>query len=185
MSSVASRLKTVEDLYALPDDGFHYELVHGEFVSEPPPGGRHGRIAARLVQRIGAHAEAHRLRVVLTCDSGFVLHREPDTVRAPDVAFVSHERYQAFGDEIFALPGPPDLAIEVLSPSDTSARVHAKVADYLAVGTPLVWVVDPDQRQVRSYRTLLEPQVTTESGELTADDLLPGLRLPVADSFGL
>ena len=183
MTSVASRLKTVEDLYALPDDGLHYELVHGEFVSEPPPGGRHGRIAARLVQRIGAHAEAHRLGVVLTCDSGFVLHREPDTVRAPDVAFVSYERYKAFGDETLALPGPPDLAIEVLSPSDTAAKMHAKVADYLAAGTPLVWVVDPDRRQVRSYRNLLEPQVAAESDELAADDLLPGLSLPVADIF--
>ena len=185
MASVASMLMTVEDLYALPDDGLHYELVHGEFVSEPPPGGRHGRIAARLVQRIGAHAEAHRLGVVLTCDTGFVLHREPDTVRAPDVAFVSHERYRAFGDDVAALPGPPDLAIEVLSPSDTLTKVHAKVADYLAAGTPLVWVVDPDRRQVRSYRNLLEPQVATQSGELTADDLLPGFSLPVADIFDL
>ncbi|HET6628397.1 MAG TPA: Uma2 family endonuclease [Woeseiaceae bacterium] len=124
-------LMTVEDLYALPDDGLHYELVHGEFVSEPPPGGRHGRIAARLVQRIGAYAESHRLGVVLTCDTAFVLHREPDTVRAPDVAFVSHERYRAFGDDV------------------------------------------------------LQPQITTEPGELNADDLLPGFRLPVSDIFDL
>src|SRR5690606_9864068 len=121
-----------------------------------------------------------RLGVVLTCDTGFVLHRKPDTVRAPDVAFVSHERYRAFGDEVSALPGPPDIAIEVLSPSDTFAKVHAKVADYLAAGTPLVWVVDPDQRQVRSYRNLLQPQITTEPGELNADDLLPDFSLPVS-----
>lgn len=178
-------LMTVEDLYALPDDGLRYELVHGAFVSEPPPGGRHGRIAAKLVQRIGAHVEAHRLGVVFTCDTAFVLHREPDTVRAPDVAFVSYERYHAFGDDVAALPGPPDIAIEVLSPSDTSAKVHAKVADYLAAGTPLVWIVDPDLQQVRSYRNLLEPQITTEPGELRADDLLPGLSLPAADIFEL
>lgn len=185
MSSVASILMTVEDLYALPDDGLHYELVHGEFVSEPPPGGRHGRIAARLVQRIGAHAEAHRLGVVFTCDTGFVLHRQPDTVRAPDVAFVSHARYRAFGDDVAALPGPPDIAIEVLSPSDSSAKVHAKVADYLAAGTPLVWIVDPDRRQVRSYRNLLQPEITAEPGALNAGDLLPGFSLPVSDIFDL
>ena len=176
---------TVEDFYALPDDGRRYELVHGEFVSEPSPGGRHGRVAAKLVQRIGAHVEAHRLGVVLTCDTGFVLHREPDTMRAPDVAFVTYERYHAFGDDTLALPGPPDIAIEVLSPSDTPAKVHAKVADYLAAGTLLVWVVDPGRRQVRSYRRLLEPQIIGESGALAADDLLPGLCLPVADLFDL
>lgn len=185
MSSAAHLFFSVEDLYTLPDDDRHYELVHGQFVSEPPPGGRHGRIAARLVQRIGAHVEAQRLGVVLTCDTGFILHRRPDTVRAPDVAFVRRERYIAFDDEISALPGPPDIAIEVLSPSDSFTGVHAKVADYLAAGTPLVWIVDPDQRQVSSYRDLLEPQITTESGKMTAEDLLPGFCLSVADIFAL
>lgn len=176
---------TVADLYALPDDGLRCELVHGEFVSEPTPGGRHGRVAANLVQDIGAHVRAHRLGVVLTCDTGFVLHREPDTVRAPDVALVTLERYRAFDDETSALPGPPDLAIEVLSPSDTAARMHAKVADYLAAGTSLVWVVDPDRRQVLCYRDLLAPQTRAASDELSAEDLLPGLCLPVADIFEL
>lgn len=95
------------------DDPRRWELVHGHLVSEPPPGGRHGRIAARLVHRLAAHVEAHELGVVLTCDTAFILHRAPDTVRAPDVAFVTRERYATFGDDTGALPGPPGLRLTV------------------------------------------------------------------------
>lgn len=126
-------LMTVEDLCALPDDGLHYELVHGELVSEPPPGG--GMAASPRDWYRGS-------------------------ARTPKL-------------------------IGSASYCDTSAKVHAKVADYLAAGTPLVWIVDPEQRQVRSYRNLLQPQITIEPGELSADDLLPGLSLPVADIFKL
>ena len=93
MASSAPNLLTVEDLYELPDDDNHYELVRGHLVSQPPAGGRHGRIAARIVQRLGTFVEQHRLGIVLTCDPGFVLHRGPDTLRAPDVAFVATEHY--------------------------------------------------------------------------------------------
>ena len=183
MVSLASNRNTVDDLYALPADDFHHELVHGSLVSEPPPGGRHGRIAARLVQRLGAHVEEHSLGVVLTCDTGFILHRDPDTVRAPDVAFVRRDRYDKLEDETSALPIAPDIAIEVRSPSDSAVKLHAKVADYLAAGTPLVWVVDPGTERVACYRKLLEPRIVAAPQHLEADDLLPGFRLSVDDIF--
>ena len=169
----------------MPDDGRHHELLCGLLVSEPPAGGRHGRIAATLAEKIGRHVREHRLGVVLTCDAGFVLHRSPDTVRGPDVSFVHRERYVMLDDETKAIPGPPDLAIEVLSPYDRAADMHAKVADYLAAGTPLVWVVDPEARQVTAYRTLLEPGVLSGEDELAAEDILPGLRLPIEELFEL
>jgi Uma2 family endonuclease len=183
MRQQSERLWVVEDLYGMPDDNRHHELVNGLLVSEPLAGGRHGRIAATLAERIGCHAREQRLGVVLTCDAGFVLHRSPDTVRGPDVAFVNRSRYEALEDETQAIPGPPDLAIEVLSPHDRPSAVHAKVADYLAAGTLLVWIVDPDRRSVAAYRSLLEPQIVQTEDLLTAEDVLPGFRLRVAELF--
>jgi len=173
----------VEDLYLMPADDMHHELVHGVLVSEPLAGPRHGRVAATIVQLLGRHVRKHRLGVVLTCDTGFVLHRSPDTVRGPDVAFISRRRYDAVPDEVGAFPGAPDLAVEVLSPHDRASRVHAKVADYLAAGTPLVWVVDPDRATVTTYRALLEPQFLEGDAELSAEDILPGFRIAVARLF--
>ena len=148
---------TVEDLYRMPDDGCHHELVGGFLTSEPLPGGRHGRVAARIAARLDIHAHACRLGVVLACDTGFILHRSPDTVRGPDVAFVNRERYEVLEDETKAIPGPPDLAVEVLSPSNGPAEVRSKVADYLAAS----------------------------GGCLSAEDILPRLSLPVTDIFNL
>ena len=135
---------TVEDLYVMPDDGYKYELQAGLLVSEPLPGGRHGRVMAAVAEILRAHVKKHRLGVVFAGDSGFILARKPDTVRGPDVAFVSMERYERSGDTVRAFAGAPDLAVEILSPSNTSAGLHAKVADYLAAGTRRVWVVDSD-----------------------------------------
>jgi Uma2 family endonuclease len=132
---------------------------------------------------LGAFVEAHRLGVVLTCDTAFVLHRDPDTVRAPDVAFVERERYASFGDDTGALPGAPDLAIEVLSPSDAYSDVHAKVADYLAAGARQVWVVDPARSTITRYAELLAPRTFSEGETLTAPALLPGFELRVAEVF--
>jgi len=174
---------TVEDLYRMPDDGYHHELVGGFLVSEPLAGGRHGRVAARIAAKLDNHAHAQRLGVVLTCDTGCVLHLSPDTVRGPDVAFVKRERYEALEDETKAIPGPPDLAVEVLSPSNSPAEVRGKVADYLAAGTALVWIVDPNSETVTTYRTLFEPSIVASDGCLAAEDILPGLSLPVSDLF--
>ena len=174
---------TVEDLYVMPDDGRHYELVSGLLVSEPLPGGRHGRIMTRTAVLLDAHVREHRLGVVISGDTGFILHRAPDTVRGPDVAFVRQERYAALEDETKAVPGPPDLAVEVLSPHNRPSEIHAKIADYLAAGTALVWIIDPDAETVTIYRTLFEPTVLPADAELSASDVLPGFRVPVRDLF--
>lgn len=176
---------TLDDLYRLPDDELQYELVNGWLVSEPPPGVLHGRVAMRIGALLDTYVRERRAGVIVTCDTGFVLSRSPDTVRAPDVAFIRLERYRAIGDDAGAMVGPPDLAVEVLSPGNRPQEVHAKVADYLAAGTALVWVIDPQVLQVRSYRSLFEPQIHAGPDLLTADDLLPGFSVPVEDVFSI
>jgi Uma2 family endonuclease len=176
-------MASAEDLYRLPEDGRHYELVHGRLISEPAPGGRHGVVAATVARLLGNYVAEHRTGVVLSNDTGFILHRSPDTVRAPDVAYLRRERYLALEDDWLMIPGAPDLAIEVLSPSNRESDIHAKVADYLAAGTSLVWVIDARVGAVHSYRQLLQPEVLTGSDQLSAQEMLPGFSVTVATIF--
>ena len=179
------REMTVEDLYVMPDDGFNHELQAGILVSEPLPGGRHGSVTAAVAEMLRAHVKKHRLGVVFAGDSGFVLAREPDTVRGPDVAFVSRERFDRSGDTVKAFAGAPDLAVEVLSPSNTPAAMHAKVADYLAAGSRSVWVVDPESQTVTVYASLLSPRRLGEDETLDGNDVVPGFRVRVGEIFEL
>ncbi len=175
----------LEAYYQLPDDGVRHELVNGWLVSEPAPGVGHGRVAARLVSLLDAYVRQHGSGVVLANDTGFILHRSPDTVRAPDVAFIRLDRFRALEDEVGPMPGPPDLAVEVLSPSNRLGEMHGKVADYLAAGAIEVWVVDPQAKRVDSYRELLAP-VTRGTGDvLEVPNLLPGFSIRVDDIFAL
>ena len=185
MEHAPRRTLVVEDLYRLPDDGRRYELVNGRLVSEPLSGGRRGRIAATIASLIARHVREHRLGVVVTCDTGFVLARGPDTVRGPDVAFINRKRWERLHDDTRAIPGAPDLAIEVLGPESSPVDVHAKVADFLAAGTPRVWVVDPEQECVDVFRTLLEPRCFIGDDELAGEIALPGFRARVATLFQL
>ncbi len=186
MSAPAQRqAMTVEELYSLPDDGQRYELAHGWLVSEPPPGIRHGCVAMRLGALLDSFVRENLTDLIVSCDAGFVLHRSPDTVRAPDFAIIRRQRYLALEDNRKAMPGAPDLAVEVLSPANRWPEVHAKVADYLAAGTALVWVVDPEIEQVHCYRSLLEPHRLSGSQSLTAQDLLPGFSVPIDELFAI
>lgn len=168
----------------MPDDEFRHELVGGHLVSEPPTGARHGRVAARFVCTLDAFASQND-GVVLTSETGYILHRSPDTVRAPDVSLITRKRYLALEDETKAIPGPPDLAVEVLSPGNTRAAIHAKVADYLSAGTPAVWVADPDRQTVRVYHALFAPQTVAGTEMLTGRGPLSGFSVPVCDLFAL
>jgi len=179
----AKQLMTVEDLYSMPDDDVRHELQAGVLISEPLPGARHGRVAAELTRILGNHVREHELGIVIGNDSGFVLARRPDTVRGPDVSFVVAERYEAVGDLKGPFPGPPDLAVEVLSPSNSAAAIHAKVADYLAAGTRLVWVADPETRTGSVHGPLLSPRRLTEADVLDGGDVLPGLEIRVGELF--
>ncbi len=178
---VFERTWTVDDLYTLPDDGRSHELQQGLLLAEPLPGARHGRVLSAIDWALSKLVREHTLGVVLSGDTGFILARSPDTVRGPDVAFVSRERFESVGDIPTAFPGPPDLAVEVLSPSDRPGDVHAKVADYLAAGTLLVWIIDPATLRVTVYPPLLTHRVLGAADTLDGGDVIPGFAVRVED----
>jgi len=157
------------------------ELVRGELIMMSPAGSRHGAVLARLTGRIVSFVDEHRLGTVFGAETGFQIQHDPDTVRAPDVAFVRASRMPADLPGGF-FPGPPDLAVEVVSPSDRASEVLAKVQDWLEAGSAAVWVVDPHTRRVSVYRSG-EVVVLKESDALAGGDLLPGFSLPVAEIF--
>ena len=121
---------------------------------------------------------------VFAAGTGFLLRRDPDTVRAPDVAFVSSERLGTSEASSGFLERAPDLAVEVVSPSDSAAAVQSKVEDWLGAGTRLVWVVYPDTRSVTVYRSLNEAEVLSEPDALDGAPVLTDLAVPVSDLFG-
>jgi Uma2 family endonuclease len=172
---------TAEEFAVLPDDRYRYELSAGFLVSEPFPVARHDRLRKRIERALADFVLSRDLGEVFG-EVGYVLARDPDTVRGPDVSFVSKARLEGFDDRRF-YPGAPDLAIEVLSPSNRPGETHAKVADYLAAGAKLVWVIDTDRRQVAAYRTLLAPKPIGSGEALEAQDLIPGFALPIDDLF--
>ena len=175
------KLLAAEDLAALPDDGLIHELVEGWVLSEPLPQGRHGRLVTRIAVLLEGFVRPRGLGTVYTGDTGFILAHSPDTVRGPDIAFVSSGRREILEDEDRFLPGPPDLAVEVLSPGDRAGRIREKVADYLTAGTRMVWVVDPARERVIVYRALLSPRTLQPGDEVEGEDVLPGFRAEVSE----
>lgn len=178
---VEQRLLTAEDLWRMPQDGRRYELVRGELVEMTPVGRRHGAMARRLGAKLGDFTDAHKLGETMV-ETGFCLECRPDTVRAPDVSFLSTERLPPEDHQGF-VPGPPDLAVEIVSPGEMDADVQDKVMDYLAHGTRLVWVVRPQQRMVTVYRPDGTARVLGETDTLEGDEVVPGFTLPLQALF--
>jgi Uma2 family endonuclease len=181
--STATELLTADDLLT-KQDGYRYELVKGELIREPPAGNIHGRQAMRLGWRMARHAEANDLGVVFAAETGFRLAADPDTVRAPDVAFVTKTRAEEVGKFEGFWPGAPDLAVEVISPGDSYNEVQQKVEEYLNAGASAVWVVDPRQRTITVYRSFTEMTILTENDTLEGGDIIPGFSCRVAEVFG-
>ena len=176
---MAPALMTAEELLhaSIPDK--RTELVRGVLVVREPAGGRHGRVTSELARLIGNHVPAHALGAVYAAETGFTLARHPDTVRAPDIAFVRRDRVpdpEPLGFPEFA----PDLVVEVLSPGVRPGEVLTKVGDWLTAGTPLAWIVDPERRTARVYRHDGSMTVVTESALLEGEDVLPGFTCPLA-----
>jgi Uma2 family endonuclease len=172
-------LMTAEQLLDLPDDGMRHELVEGALRTIAPAGGEHGRIGARLLIRIGVFVEVQRLGEVFTAETGFWLERNPDTVRAPDVAFVRADRMPDARVPGF-VPLAPDLVAEVVSPNDRAVEVAGKALSWLDAGVRLVWVVDPENRTVTVYRP---DGVGVLRGQdvLDGEDVMPGFALPLSE----
>jgi Uma2 family endonuclease len=178
-----TRTLTAEELLRLPDDGWRYELVRGELRKMAPAGSEHGDLAMRVGWRMAQHVETHRLGKVFAAETGFHLDMDPDTVRAPDVAFVSRQRADAVGRVTGYWPGAPDLAVEVISPSDTYAEVDEKVLDWLNGGARMVVVVNPRTERVMVYRSPTDVTILSSGDALDGQDVVPGWSLPLADLF--
>jgi Uma2 family endonuclease len=174
---------TAEELIRLPDDGMRHELVKGEHRVMTPAGYEHGKIGGELLIYLGSHVRAADLGDVLNSDTGYLIGRDPDTVRAPDVSFVSKARIPAKGRPTKFWDGPPDLAVEVVSPSDTLEEVEEKVDQWLEAGTSLVWVVNLRRKTVTVYRSRREATILSDSDELDGGEVVPGFRLPIRAIF--
>ncbi len=180
--SQETRVITADDLLAMPDDGKRYELVHGDLRMMSPAGGRHGRIAMKLARRLGDFVEERGLGVTYAAETGFLLQQNPDTVRAPDVAFVSHVKLGELADHPGFLPLAPDLVAEVVSPNDSSSEVEEKALNWLAAGVTIVLVVDPQTKTIRDYRSAHEIRVYAQ-GHIDLDIVMAGFRLDVSELF--
>jgi Uma2 family endonuclease len=170
-------LMTADELLRLPDDGQRHELVQGELRTMSPSGADHGWVAAIIIGSLMQHVRQHRSGRVYAADAGFRIGRNPDTVRAPDGAFVRADRVvntRGFFE------GPPDLAVEVISPSDSYTEVEEKTLAWLRAGVRAVLIVDPRSETVRVHRTT---GASIVNDIIEIDDVLPGWRLPVAEVF--
>jgi Uma2 family endonuclease len=181
--STSTELLTAEDLQRMVPDGYRYELVKGELLRMPPAGNIHGKRTMRLGWRLARHVEANDLGIVFAAETGFRLASDPDTVRAPDVAFVVKTRVEEVGEFEGFWPDAPDLAVEVISPGDSYTEVEEKVEEYLQAGARAVWVVDPRRRTITVYRSLTDITILIENDTLEGGDIIPGFSYRVAEVF--
>jgi Uma2 family endonuclease len=182
MSTTLQRL-TADELFAMPKDGFRYELVKGEIKKMSPAGSEHGAIIVNITLLLAQYVKAHSLGVCFGAETGFKLTSDPDTVRAPDVAFVGRGRIPASGITKKFWLGAPDLAVEVLSPGDTYEEVDEKVEDWLDAGTRAVWIVNPRRRSVNVYRSMTDVTRLADSDDLEVGEVVPGFRCEVSEIF--
>jgi Uma2 family endonuclease len=175
---------TADELLALPTGmGKRYELVLGELRVMSPGGWKHGSVISNAHAVLSDHVRRHKLGMMFGAETGFKLTTDPDTVRAPDVAFVSNANIPGDLSERGYWPGVPDLAVEVISPNDTSGEGDEKIAAWLAAGCTSVWVIDPHLETVTIYHSRTEVVVRTV-GELISDELLlPGFTCKVDEIF--
>jgi Uma2 family endonuclease len=174
---------TADDFFSLDLHDVRSELVQGEVVQMCPAGGEHGVVAMRIGSRLLDFVEAHDLGVVCAAETGFLLDRDPDTVRAPDAAFVSKKRMGPGPPPKKFWPYPPDLAVEVVSPSETAESIQARVREWLAAGTSAVWLLYPGLSVVHVYRNPTDVRILQKGDALTGGDVLPGFTCGLVDLF--
>jgi Uma2 family endonuclease len=174
---------TAEELLRLPDDGQRRELIDGELRCMAPAGGPHGQEGGRVFVRLGHHVEANGLGEVFLAETGFLLRRDPDRVRAPDFAFIRAERLPADGLPAGYVPIAPDLVVEVVSPGDAATEVREKVDDWLGFGCRAVWVVYPGRR-LDAYLADGTIRPHGPEDEVEGGDALPGFRMRLRDLLG-
>jgi len=181
--ATATRLITAAEYARLPDRGVPTELVRGEIVEMNMPFPRHGQVCINIAFLLRDYLKGHNLGHVIGNDAGIITRRDPDTVRGGDVWYVSYQKMPKGPLPNDYLPVPPDIVFEVLSENDRWPRVYAKIAEYLAVGVPVVCIVDPRDETVRLYFPDDPEIVLTSADELTLPNQLPGFSVLVQRLF--
>jgi Uma2 family endonuclease len=178
---VQNRIWTDEDLHALPNDGNKYGVMKGVLIMSPT-GIEHEYIGVRLISSLDSFVREHKLGIVVGSSAGFWMKNRD--FLSPDVSFIGRERLK--GDKRPPkkfFNGAPDLAVEVLSPSDTVEMLHDKIIDYFENGSRLVWVVNPEEKVVLIYHSPQPDQLLREGDAISGEDVIPGFSTPVSDLF--
>jgi Uma2 family endonuclease len=179
-----TKLVTAEELLDIPDDGFRHELVRGKLKKMAPAGNQHGYVAGEVFGELRSYVKANALGRAYTAGTGFKLASDPDTVLAPDAAFISNERLESVGEVEGYWPGAPDLTIEVVQ-DDRHTEVTEKALAWLEAGCRMVLVVDPKRKVVTVYRSRNDIRVlAADAGDaIEGADVVPGWRLPLTELF--
>jgi len=178
-----TELMTADELLMMPNSRWGYELVRGKLKKYMPAGNLHGFIASRVGRIIGNFVDEHNLGAVFAAETGFYIFQNPDTVRAPDSAFVGNEKLAKYGISKGYFPDAPDLAVEVVSPNDKKKDVEDKIQDYLKAGVKLIWIIYPQKQFVAVYRQSKIVSILFETDELEGEDVIPNFRLPLEKVF--
>jgi len=180
-TATRARLITADELQAMGDIG-RCELIRGQLNMMSPAGYRHGNVAGNIHALLWNYVKKHKLGNVLAAESGFVLESDPDTVRAPDVAFIRKDRLPG-ADHVKFFKGAPDLAVEVLSPEDRLAQIVRKVGDWLSAGAQTVWVVNPKTNTITVYRDDQTIAIFQDDDTIKNDPAVPGFKMKVEQAF--
>ncbi len=182
MSTVS--LVTADEVLALPSGmGKRYELVAGELRIMSPGGWRHGNVISNLHVKLASYVSQHELGMMFGAETGFRLTTDPDTVRAPDIAFIANANVPAQLPDGGFWPGAPDLAVEVLSPGDRTGEVDEKIEAWLSAGCSAVWIVDSKLETVTIYRSRKDVQVRAANETLDGEPIVPGFSCKVEELF--
>ena len=173
---------TARDLERLSDQGYRYELVKGELRPMSPSGGPHGDATSRVSFYVNGIVYGDDLGLTFAAETGFFLEQNPDTVLAPDFAFVAKDRLPDPLPESY-VPVVPDFAVETRSPNDTKREVSEKVDEWLTAGVRLVWVIEPKKRTITTHRLGRDARTFMAGETVDGEDVLPGLVVPLDHIF--
>jgi Uma2 family endonuclease len=174
---------TAEELERVSIPGKTTELVRGQLIVSEPPGTNHGRVAARLSYLVSSWVWPRQLGDVFAQDTGFKIDSNPDSVRAPDLAFVARERRAQLARRGYSALAP-DLIAEIVSPDDSPGKVLAKISAWLEAGVRLAWVIDPERSTAQVYRPDGSVSLVAADGELPGEGVLPGFTCTLAEILG-
>ncbi|MCA1633788.1 MAG: Uma2 family endonuclease [Acidobacteria bacterium] len=186
--STTTRLITADELLAMPHrdaqgNDCRLSLIRGEIKTMSPTGVTHGILCAKLATELSIFVRENRLGIICGAETGFVVERNPDTVVGADVAFLNREQLKHLDNREKFAPFAPDLAVEVLSPSNTVNEMDEKLAFYFAAGSRLVWIVNPKRRTVAVYRSTVEVRILSEQETLDGGEALPGFSYKLSELF--